>query len=68
MERLESDRTVLEKTTCKAADLIQQAVAGVQAIANQQNITFKIHSTNAQVWAAADAIVQTLTNLLGNAI
>ncbi|MHC5776408.1 ATP-binding protein [Nostoc sp.] len=68
LERLESDRTVLEKTICKAADLIQQAVAGVQAIANQQNITFKIHPSNAQVWAAADAIVQTLTNLLGNAI
>ena len=68
LERLESDRAVLEKTTCNAADLIQQAVAVVQAIANQQNITFEIHSTNAQVWAAADAIVQTLTNLLGNAI
>ncbi|MBD2563101.1 MULTISPECIES: ATP-binding protein [Nostoc] len=68
LERLESDRAVLEKATCNAADLIQQAVAGVQAIANQQNIIFKIHPTNAQVWAAADAIVQTLTNLLGNAI
>ncbi|MFS0517191.1 ATP-binding protein [Nostoc sp. UIC 10607] len=68
LERLESDRAVLEKATCNAADLIQQAVAGVQAIANQQNITFKIHPSNAQVWAAADAIVQTLTNLLGNAI
>ncbi|MBN3960329.1 ATP-binding protein [Nostoc sp. NMS8] len=68
LERLESDRAILKKTTCNAADLIQQAVAGVQAIANQQNITFKIHPTNAQVWAAADAIVQTLTNLLGNAI
>ncbi|MEH1786488.1 MAG: ATP-binding protein [Nostoc sp.] len=68
LERLESDRAVLEKNTCNAADLIQQAVAGVQAIANQQNITFKIHPSNAQVWAAADAIVQTLTNLLGNAI
>ncbi|MEH2089818.1 PAS domain S-box protein [Nostoc sp.] len=68
LERLESDRAVLEKTTCNAADLIQQAVAGLQAIANQQNITFQIHPTNAQVWAAADAIVQTLTNLLGNAI
>ncbi|MDZ7993812.1 MAG: ATP-binding protein [Nostoc sp. EfeVER01] len=68
LERLESDRAVLEKTTCNAADLIQQAVAVVQAIANQQNITFQIHPTNAQVWAAADAIVQTLTNLLGNAI
>ncbi|WP_257236509.1 PAS domain-containing protein [Nostoc sp. 'Peltigera malacea cyanobiont' DB3992] len=50
LERLESDRAVLEKTTCNAADLIQQAVAGLQAIANQQNITFQIHPTNAQVW------------------
>lgn len=68
LERLESGRAVLEKTTCDAADLIQQAVAIMQAIANQQNITFKIHPSNAQVWAATDAIVQTLTNLLGNAI
>ncbi|MCC5637070.1 PAS domain S-box protein [Nostoc sp. CHAB 5844] len=68
LERLESGRAVLEKTTCDATDLIQQAVAGVQAIAKQQNIIFDIHATEAQVWAATDAIIQTLTNLLGNAI
>ncbi len=68
LERLESGRAVLEKTTCEAADLIEQAVAGVQAIAKQQNITFNIHPSDVQVWAAADAIIQTLTNLLGNAL
>ncbi|BAT53447.1 Multi-sensor Signal Transduction Histidine Kinase [Nostoc sp. NIES-3756] len=68
LERLESGRAVLDKTTCKAADLITQAVEGVNAIAKQQNITFNIHPTNAQVWVAADTIIQTLTNLLGNAI
>ncbi|BAY11238.1 PAS domain S-box protein [Calothrix sp. NIES-2098] len=68
LERLESGRSVLKKTTCEAADLIQQAVAGVKAIAKQQNISFDIHPTNAQVWAAADAIIQTLTNLLSNAL
>ncbi|MCC5637073.1 PAS domain-containing protein [Nostoc sp. CHAB 5844] len=68
LERLESGRAVLEKTTCNATDLIQQAVAGVQAIAKQQNITFDICTSDAQVWADADAIIQTLTNLLGNAI
>ncbi|MBE9050672.1 PAS domain S-box protein [Nostocales cyanobacterium LEGE 11386] len=68
LERLESGHAVLEKTTCNAADLIEQAVAGVQAIAKQQNITFDFHLTDAQVWAAADAMVQTLTNLLGNAL
>ncbi|BAZ28622.1 multi-sensor hybrid histidine kinase [Cylindrospermum sp. NIES-4074] len=68
LERLDSGRAVLEKTTCNTADLIEQAVEGVQAIAKPQNITFNIHPTNAQVWAAADTIIQTLTNLLGNAI
>ncbi|BAY15001.1 multi-sensor signal transduction histidine kinase [Anabaenopsis circularis NIES-21] len=68
LERLESGRAVLEKTLCDATDLIQQAVAGVQAIAKQQNMTFDIHTTEAQVLAATDAIIQTLTNLLGNAI
>lgn len=68
LERLESGRAFLEKTICNAADLIQQAVEGVQAIAKQQNITFHLHTTDVPVWAAADAIIQTLTNLIGNAI
>ncbi|MDZ8054795.1 MAG: PAS domain S-box protein [Aulosira sp. ZfuVER01] len=68
LERLESSRAVLEKTTCEAANLIQRAVEGVKAIAKQQNITFNIHTTDAQVWASADAIIQTLTNLLSNAL
>ncbi|MEC4819024.1 MAG: PAS domain S-box protein [Scytonema sp. PMC 1069.18] len=68
LERLESGQAILEKTICNAADLIQQAVEGVLAIAKQQNITFDIRPTNAKVWAEADAIIQTLTNILGNAL
>jgi PAS domain S-box-containing protein len=68
LERLESGRTVLEKTVCQAADLMQQAVDGVQAIATPQNITLAITPTDATVWAAPDTIIQTLTNLLSNAI
>ncbi|MBD2437721.1 PAS domain S-box protein [Nostoc sp. FACHB-110] len=68
LERLESGRAVLEKTNCNATDLIEQAVAGVQALAKEQNIKFDVRPSNADVWAAADAIIQTLTNLLGNAI
>ena len=68
LERLESGRAVLEKTVCQAADLMQQAVDGVQAIAVQQTLTLKIAPTDAIVWAAADTILQTLTNLLSNAI
>lgn len=68
LERLESGRAVLEKTTCNVADLIEQAVGGLQAIAKEQNVNFNIQPTDAKVWAAADAIVQTLTNLLANAL
>ncbi|BAY64748.1 PAS/PAC sensor hybrid histidine kinase [Calothrix brevissima NIES-22] len=68
LERLESGRAVLQKNTCNAADLIAQAVEGVKAIAKQQNISFNIDAPDVQVWAAADAIIQTLTNLFSNAL
>ncbi|MCU0547407.1 MAG: PAS domain S-box protein [Oscillatoriaceae cyanobacterium Prado104] len=68
LERLESGRVFLDKTVCKAADLMQQAVDGIQAIATQQQISLIITPTDAEVCVAADAIVQTLTNLVSNAI
>jgi len=68
LERLDSGRAILEKTPCQAADLMQQAVNGVEALATPQDITLTIAPTDAKVWAAADAIIQTLINLLSNAI
>jgi len=68
LERLESGRAVLEKIIYPATDLIQQAVAGVNAIAKPQDIHFHIHPTDALVWVEPDAILQTLTNLFSNAI
>ncbi|WP_413166703.1 PAS domain S-box protein [Capilliphycus salinus ALCB114379] len=68
LERLESGRAILDKTVCQAADLIQQAIDGIQAIATQQQITLSFTPTDAEVWASPDGIIQTLTNLLSNAI
>ncbi|HEY9642236.1 MAG TPA: PAS domain S-box protein, partial [Coleofasciculaceae cyanobacterium] len=68
LERLESGQAMLEKSACQSSDLMQQAVDGVQAIAAQHAITLTIAPTDAIVWAAPDAIIQTLTNLLSNAI
>jgi PAS domain S-box-containing protein len=68
LERLESGRAFLDKTLCKAADLMQQVVDALQAIATQHQISLIITPTDAEVWAAADAILQTLTNLLSNAL
>lgn len=68
LERLESGRLTLERSICDAMDLMQAAVDGVQAIAQQHAIQLQIEPTRVQVWAAADSILQTLTNLLSNAI
>jgi len=68
LERIDSGRAVLEKTVYKAADLMQQAIDGIQAIATQQQISLTFTPTDAEVWAAQDNIIQTLTNLLGNAL
>ena len=68
LERIDSGRVVLEKTVCKAADLMQQAIDRIQAIATQEQITLTFTPTDVEVWAAPDTIIQTLTNLLGNAL
>jgi len=68
LERLESGRVELNKEACEVAPLLQQAVEGVQAIADSTAVEIVVESLPAQVWAAPDAILQTLINLLSNAI
>lgn len=68
LQRLESGQVVLVKESCNVADLIAQSVAVMEPIASQEKVTVVSHEIEAKVWAAHDAIVQTLTNLIGNAI
>lgn len=68
LERLSSGGAQFVLEDCDAENLLRQAVAGVQSIADQANITLTIVPTVAQVWADSDSIIQTLTNLLSNAI
>ncbi|HEY9608177.1 ATP-binding protein [Allocoleopsis sp.] len=68
LERLDSGKVALEKKVCDTAELMQQAVQTVQAIADQAPITLRLVPVSAQIWAAPDAIIQTLTNLLSNAL
>ncbi|WP_315786622.1 PAS domain S-box protein [Fischerella sp. JS2] len=68
LERLESGKTQLVIETCEIADLVQQAIETVQAIAKEAGVQISLMITNMQIWAAPHAIVQTLINLLSNAI
>lgn len=68
LERLESGKTQLVMEKCNLADLMQQAVDTVQSIAQKASITLDLTPLAIEILAAPDAIVQILTNLLGNAI
>jgi PAS domain S-box-containing protein len=68
LERLTSGKVQLVMEECQVVDLMQQAVNAVQAIADQADITLSLTPLSATVWAAPDALTQTLINLLGNAI
>ncbi|MBE9137948.1 PAS domain-containing protein [Nodosilinea sp. LEGE 07088] len=68
LERLASSQADLRVEPCQAADLIAQAVSGVEAIAQTAGVSLQVAPVTAMVVADPDAIVQTLTNLLGNAI
>ncbi len=68
LERLESRKIELVMEACQVTDLIWQAVETVQTIAESAKIHLGWTSLPVWVWAAQDAIVQTLTNLLSNAI
>lgn len=68
LERLDSGQVQLEQESCQVAELMQQAVEGVLAIADQAGITLSYEPLDCTLWADANAVVQVLTNLLSNAI
>ncbi|MGC9526367.1 MAG: hypothetical protein ACP5D7_12590 [Limnospira sp.] len=47
---------------------MRPAIASLQTIADSESVTLQVEPTSARVWADPDAILQTLTNLVGNAI
>ncbi len=68
LERLEAGAAQFVMATCQVSELLQQAIELMQPIAQQASIDLRLISLTAEIWAAPDAIVQTLTNLLSNAI
>ena len=68
IERLESGRTRLLRRVCDLPDLLALSIESVRAIAEQARVTLAVSAAEEQIDADADRIIQTLTNLLGNAI
>ncbi|MEO1294264.1 MAG: ATP-binding protein [Cyanobacteria bacterium J06636_16] len=68
LQRIESGEVTMDAQVCDAADLIEQAVEAMQAIAQQHDIELQTQADPISIWADPDYIVQTLTNLISNAI
>ncbi|MBZ8181254.1 PAS domain-containing protein [Oscillatoria salina] len=70
LARIESGRVEMVKEKCNAVDLITQAAEAMQSMAHQENITLhlEIERSPIDICADPDQILQTLTNLISNAI
>ncbi len=67
-QRLESGKITLTMRSCEAASLIQQAVEVMRPSAEAQQLQLCATLAPVQIWAHPDSVLQTLTNLISNAI
>lgn len=68
IERIKLGKVTLKKQACDLAKLITQAVDEMQAIAEKKEINLNVSPFSIDLWVDPDRIIQTLANLLGNAI
>jgi two-component system sensor histidine kinase VicK len=68
LERIGSGKAELQLTTCSAEDLLRRAVTQQQSRAPRPNIRIFYAANGVSVWADPDRILQTLNNLISNAI
>jgi PAS domain S-box-containing protein len=68
IERIESGKVMLAKKNCNAADLVRQAVDTIRQIAERERIHIVTELAEERLVGDPDRIIQTLTNLLGNAV
>ncbi|MBD2358689.1 PAS domain-containing protein [Tolypothrix sp. FACHB-123] len=68
LEHLESNKFNLVKQWCDTATILHQSVAAVQPLATENQIALVMLPSYVQIWVDSDRIMQTLVNLIGNAI
>lgn len=68
IERIESGMLSMDLATHPCRPLVEAAVEQVQVLSEEAGVRVSIGATEGQVHADADRLVQTLLNLLGNAI
>ncbi len=67
-ERIGSGRIPLHRDRANVVDLLRRAADLQQSSASRSNISFRIDAQPLDLWVDADRMLQTLTNLIGNAV
>ncbi|MGL5796455.1 MAG: ATP-binding protein [Waterburya sp.] len=68
LERIKSGRVAMVKQSYDATEVMTDAVEIMQSIADKAQIKLSIQPLSVQVWIDRDRIIQTLTNIINNAI
>ena len=68
LQRIQSGKIKMNKQACQTRELLIEAVQTMQTLAQAQEIEMLIEDGDHLVWADRDYILQTLTNLVSNAI
>jgi signal transduction histidine kinase len=68
LERINSGKAELHSIQCPLDEMFGRATALLQTSAMRANVRFTIEANDVRVWADPDRLLQTLTNLISNAI
>ncbi len=68
LERMKSGKMFMQKVKCNAANLLIMATETMQAMADKLQVQLIVHPLSIELWADPDRLLQTLTNLISNAI
>lgn len=68
IEKLKSGKINLQRVSCDAGELMQQAGDEMTAMAQGQGVHLRVMPVSARIMADPDRLLQCLTNLLSNAI